>query len=121
MKLLMNVMKKGSLTISKIEGYETVWTAQFLLCGTEDKTVYFQETTITHPTYGLRFKIGDNTLQMDRWSKEVRNSNVIESTGECEEISVAFQHELDHLEGILFTDKIDPKNPFKGKDIYRSI
>ena len=38
-----------------------------------------------------------------------------------EEISVAFQHELDHLEGILFTDKIDPKNPFKGQDIYRSI
>ena len=38
-----------------------------------------------------------------------------------EEIAVAFQHELDHLDGLLFTDKIDPKNPFKGKDIYRSI
>ena len=38
-----------------------------------------------------------------------------------EEISVAFQHELDHLEGMLFTDRIDPKQPFKGKDIYRSI
>ena len=25
------------------------------------------------------------------------------------------------LYGILFTDKIDPKNPFKGKDNYRSI
>lgn len=38
-----------------------------------------------------------------------------------EDLAVAFQHELDHLDGILFTDKIDPKNPFKGKDIYRSI
>ena len=38
-----------------------------------------------------------------------------------EELAVAFQHELDHLDGILFTDKIDKKNPFKGKDIYREI
>ena len=38
-----------------------------------------------------------------------------------EEISVAFQHEMDHLEGILFTDRIDKKNPFKDKDVMRSI
>ena len=38
-----------------------------------------------------------------------------------EELAVAFQHELDHLDGILFTDKIDKKNPFKDKDIYRGI
>jgi peptide deformylase len=38
-----------------------------------------------------------------------------------EELAVCFQHELDHLDGILFTDKIDKKNPFKGKDIYRAI
>ena len=38
-----------------------------------------------------------------------------------EELSVAFQHELDHLEGILFVDKIDPKDPFKNKDLYREI
>ena len=38
-----------------------------------------------------------------------------------EELAVAFQHELDHLDGILFTDKIDKKNPFKGKDVYRAI
>jgi peptide deformylase len=38
-----------------------------------------------------------------------------------EEIAIAFQHEIDHLNGILFTDKIDPKNPFKGKDTYRAI
>ena len=38
-----------------------------------------------------------------------------------EELAVAFQHELDHLEGILFVDKIDPKDPFKNKDLYREI
>ena len=38
-----------------------------------------------------------------------------------EELAIAFQHEIDHLNGILFIDHIDPKNPFKGKDIYRPI
>lgn len=38
-----------------------------------------------------------------------------------EDISVAFQHEIDHLNGILFVDKIDFKNPFKNADIYREI
>lgn len=38
-----------------------------------------------------------------------------------EDISVAFQHELDHLDGILFTDKIDKKNPFKDKNKMREI
>lgn len=38
-----------------------------------------------------------------------------------EELSIAFQHELDHLEGILFYDHIDPKNPYKNKDLMREI
>lgn len=38
-----------------------------------------------------------------------------------EDISVAFQHELDHLDGILFTDKIDKKNPFKDRNKMREI
>lgn len=38
-----------------------------------------------------------------------------------EELAVGFQHEMDHLDGILFTDKIDPKEPFKNKEKYRSI
>ena len=38
-----------------------------------------------------------------------------------EDISIAFQHEMDHLEGILFTDKIDPKDPYKDKDKMREI
>ena len=38
-----------------------------------------------------------------------------------EDISVAFQHELDHLNGILFVDKINVKEPFKDADKYREI
>ena len=38
-----------------------------------------------------------------------------------EEIAVAFQHEIDHLNGLLFTDKIDKKNPFKDQDKMRAI
>ena len=38
-----------------------------------------------------------------------------------EEIAIAFQHEIDHLNGILFVDKIDSKNPFKDQEKMREI
>lgn len=38
-----------------------------------------------------------------------------------EDISIAFQHEMDHLNGILFIDKIDKNNPYKNKDKMREI
>ncbi len=38
-----------------------------------------------------------------------------------EDLAVAFQHEIDHLNGIMFTDHIDPKNPFKDADKMREI
>ena len=38
-----------------------------------------------------------------------------------EELAIAFQHEIDHLNGILFVDKIDQNNPYKDMDKYRSI
>ncbi len=38
-----------------------------------------------------------------------------------EDLAVAFQHEIDHLNGILFPDKIDPKNPFKDAELMREI
>ena len=38
-----------------------------------------------------------------------------------EEIAIAFQHEIDHLNGILFVDHIDKKNPYKNKDLMREI
>ncbi len=38
-----------------------------------------------------------------------------------EELAIAFQHELDHLNGILFVDRIDKNDPFKNKNLYREI
>ena len=38
-----------------------------------------------------------------------------------EDISIAFQHEIDHLNGILFIDHIDPKNPYKDQEKMREI
>lgn len=38
-----------------------------------------------------------------------------------EDLSVCVQHEMDHLQGILFFDKIDKKNPYKDADKYRAI
>ena len=38
-----------------------------------------------------------------------------------EDLAIAFQHEIDHLNGILFIDHIDKKNPFKNADKYRPV
>ena len=38
-----------------------------------------------------------------------------------EELAIAFQHEIDHLNGLLITDRIDPKNPYKGANTAREI
>ena len=38
-----------------------------------------------------------------------------------EDLAIAFQHEIDHLNGILFVDKIDKKNPYKDADKMREI
>ena len=38
-----------------------------------------------------------------------------------EELSIAFQHELDHLNGKLFYDRIDKKNPYKNQNHMRAI
>lgn len=38
-----------------------------------------------------------------------------------EELSIAFQHEIDHLNGILFYDRIDKKKPFFTEDEMRLI
>ncbi len=38
-----------------------------------------------------------------------------------EELSIAFQHELDHLNGILFYDRINKEKPFYNEDEIRLI
>ncbi len=38
-----------------------------------------------------------------------------------EDLAICVQHEMDHLDGILFVDRIDKRNPFKDADKYRPI
>ena len=38
-----------------------------------------------------------------------------------EELSIAFQHEIDHLDGIIFYDRIDKSKPFFNEDELRLI
>ena len=38
-----------------------------------------------------------------------------------EDLSIAFQHEIDHLNGILFYDRINKKKPFFTEDEIRLI
>lgn len=38
-----------------------------------------------------------------------------------EDLAIAFQHELDHLQGILFIDRIDKNKPFYSEDEIRLI
>ncbi len=38
-----------------------------------------------------------------------------------EDIAVAFQHEIDHLNGILFTERINKNNPYQNIDKMREI
>jgi peptide deformylase len=38
-----------------------------------------------------------------------------------EELAIAFQHEMDHLNGIMFYDRIDPKKKFYKEDELRLI
>ncbi|MDD2505276.1 MAG: peptide deformylase [Bacilli bacterium] len=38
-----------------------------------------------------------------------------------EDMSVAFQHEIDHLNGVIFIDKIDKNNPYKNRTLMREI
>ena len=48
------------------------------------------------------------------------NGNKITVRGR-EELSIAFQHEYDHLKGILFMDRIDKNDPFKDQNKMRMI
>ena len=48
------------------------------------------------------------------------DGNLIKIRGR-EELAIAMQHEFDHLNGIMFYDKIDPKNPFKNQKYMREI
>lgn len=101
--------------------------------GKFDKYVIINPKLISHSEEQIYVEEGEGCLSVNRPVEGIvpRYARIkIEAqdeTGEVftyrlrEDLAVAFQHEMDHLDGILFVDKIDPKNPYKGKDRMRAI
>ena len=86
---------------------------------TSEEMVYIEEgegcLSINRPTEGIVPRHARITIEAYDEDGKLYNIRV------REELAVCFQHELDHLNGILFVDRIDPKNPYKNKDKMRAI
>lgn len=89
------------------------------IISTSKELVYVGEgegcLSVDRPTDGIvprhaRITIEYQNINGDKKSIRVR-----------EEIAIAFQHEIDHLNGILFVDRIDNKNPYKNAEKMREI
>ena len=97
--------------------------------GTFGRYVVINPEMISHSEERIYVGEGEGCLSINRPTTGIvpRYARAFDENGDeytirvREDISIAFQHELDHLNGILFTDRIDPKNPFKGKDSMREI
>ena len=86
---------------------------------TSEEMVYIEEgegcLSINRPTEGIVPRHARITIEAYDENGKLYNIRV------REELAVCFQHEIDHLNGILFVDRIDSKNPYKNKDKYRAI
>ena len=84
-----------------------------------EEMVYIEEgegcLSINRPTEGIVPRHARITIEAYDEDGKLYNIRV------REELAVCFQHEIDHLNGILFVDRIDSKNPYKNKDKYRAI
>lgn len=89
------------------------------LVSTSEEMIYVGEgegcLSVNRPTEGIVPRHARVT--MEAYDED---GNKIRVRGR-EELAIAFQHELDHLNGILFVDKIDKNNPFKNQNLYREI
>jgi len=84
-----------------------------------EEQVYVEEgegcLSVNRETYGIVPRYARITVEYQDFEGNKKTVRV------REEIAIAFQHEMDHLDGILFVDKIDKNDPYKGKDTLRSI
>jgi peptide deformylase len=84
-----------------------------------EEQIYVEEgegcLSVNRPVEGIVPRYARVT--MEAYDMEGRKINVRAR----EDLAICFQHELDHLNGILFIDHIDKKNPYKDKDLYRAI
>ena len=83
----------------------------FIFNNTSEYDAAFRNINKVNPNFNYKLYTTD---------KDDPNGNPIKIRAR-EELVIAFQHEFDHLKGILFFDYIDPKNPYKNKDYMREI
>ena len=101
--------------------------------GKFDNYILINPKIISNSTEQIYVEAGEGCLSVNREIEGIvpryarvtveaydRDGNKIQVRAR-EELAIAFQHELDHLNGILFYDHIDKNNPFKNKDSMRAI
>lgn len=101
--------------------------------GTFEEYKVINPKIISHSEELIYVEEGEGCLSVNRYVEGIvpryaritveyqdENGNTV-SKRVREEIAIAFQHEIDHLNGLLFTDKIDKKDPFKDQDNMRAI
>lgn len=101
--------------------------------GTFDNYVFINPVIVSHSEEVIAAEAGEGCLSVNRdvEGHVKRYARVtIEGFDEDgnkikvrarEELSIAFQHEIDHLNGILFYDRIDKKHKFYTEDQIRLI
>lgn len=101
--------------------------------GTFEEYTVVNPKIITHSEEKIYVEEGEGCLSVTsdidgiiprfaRITVEYYDPNGVKQTKRVrEEISVAFQHEIDHLNGIIYIDRIDKKNPFKDIENMRAI
>lgn len=109
-----------TVVYEKEEGcFETYVIINPVITSTSSEKIYVEDgegcLSINRPTEGIIPRAARLTVEgFDIDGKKIKYRV-------REEVAIAFQHELDHLDGILFVDRIDKNNPFKDADKYRSI
>ena len=110
----------------------------FVICNEKDdgsfeKYVVINPKIISHSEELIYVEEGEGCLSVNRpvdgivprfarVSIEAKDENGdLQNYRLREDLSVAFQHEIDHLNGILFVDRIDAKDPYKNKNRMRAI
>ena len=101
--------------------------------GTFEEYKVINPKIVSHSEELIYVEEGEGCLSVNRYVEGIvpryaritveyqdENGNII-SKRVREEIAIEFQHEIDHLNGLLFTDKIDKKDPFKDQDNMRAI
>lgn len=117
----LGIPKKYITIVHEVEDgkFDTYVVVNPIITSTSSEKIYVEDgegcLSINRPTEGIVPRYARVTVE-----GYDTNGNKIKIRAR-EELAICFQHELDHLNGILFVDYIDPKNPYKNSNLYRAI